>query len=518
MECVHCNKELGSEDNFCRHCGKPVEKEIKNLENQISMKEYEIEDTIQIEKIEEEKNDELDATMIIEDLQEHLDDEYDYDEEPEEERENFFEKIKESKLPLLVLGIALVIIVSVIVLTNLDSNDIAHSELVEEFILALDNRNKSKVKKLLNLEGKEELEDMEIKGFFQYLDKNPSYINEIEKDLKDQIAYYDEKNPDIGSTETNITLRKNEDGYYLEAKPYYLNISVQKINTEIFIEDKELGISTSDNYSKEYGPFLPGIYTIKAIQESDYEKLETEEQIELIEEEPREGKVVKEYALHFDLKDINIVSDFPQAEIYLNGDPMNKTIEDLENRQLKGLSKASRLKFVINTPWGEFESEEYAVADLNNTLSVDIKAMNQELKEDMIDGVNKFLKEDMLAQEELDVGAYTNLKDPALTERAKMIAELGIRGEHKELDISTAYYDLDSVDLIYQEGTYYGTLDFKYDVLETLYRNDEEIDTNEDVKYANILLSYDEGNSQWEILAIENHGDYKGDNVLEYKF
>ena len=77
---------------------------------------------------------------------------------------------------------------------------------------------------------------------------------------------------------------------------------------------KETELS-SDKTSKELGPYFPGTYVVKATAKTELTELETEEEIDLADEQS--GKV--EVELSLEGKYVTISSDEHDATVFVNG-------------------------------------------------------------------------------------------------------------------------------------------------------------------------------------------------------
>lgn len=541
MKCTNCGQDLEKGAKFCSNCGQNVEKQEispKDLEETKvfhtglleSEEDHQSEDTltrgIDTEKIREAEKSEVEDYYNEEDLEgtrvmDPIDEEY-YEDDGyyvQNEEEGFFEKLSRNKGIVIGVIIFLIAIIAFVALSRGNDGE-GKEELVEEFIEALSARDATEVRKMIESPIPElQIDNAGVERLFSYIDSNPSFIEQTKIELERQSKYYDDgKEEDIEDLKNNITLKKKDKNQYtLQITPYYMNIKVGAKDTKIFIEDKEVGASDRDDFSGEYGPFMPGIYKIGAKYDTEHAQLETEQIVELMTDSPDMTKQIQEFQLQLEVNYITISTEDDSAKIILDGADTGKRVRDLEAGKLGPVNADSKFKLVLETPFGEFESKEYLMSESGDRVDISIPMINDSLKEDIISVVNVFIKEDLKAKEELSMDAYSVLINPEKDKMAGLIEEMKEEGYRIESELEKVRYDLNGIMITKHEDKYYATALVNYDVKET-YLWDISTETVEENKNLTVYLRFNEGNSKWEIFELESANTFDERDVKEFNY
>lgn len=564
--CKKCGQDLEINDKFCRNCGQAVDsKEKPNLSEEtivpkdlkISKKtreedtdsnvldlsliekareekiKKEIEETLNPKEDDEDreyKDYELAKTQVIGDINKYLDEdeESDYDDDYDQEEEDYdyyYEekskgprKHKDKKKLYMGIGIGLLILVIIASIFFLKSKkSMTKDELIEDFITSLSNRDEDEILRILKSPNPEmKIDKMGIEAYFTYIDENPSYIDKLRFELEEQSKFYDKNNrDDIGERFENVVLRNKNGEFTLEIKPYYMNVKVANAGIELFLNDNKLDSTTSDNYQREFGPFMPGIYTLKGQLISSSDEF-VEEKVSLFDENPDTGKVSKDVELDLQLVSLKLESDYPDAMLIINGEKTNTRLKDLENGILGPLPKSTKIAIAYNTPFGEVKSRELSLGEAGEVLRLDLDFATDGIMTSLMEAVNQFIKDDAKAREVLDPSIYTNLTEPELSRRINMILEMKDLNQSVESSISKIVYDLNSYRVKRHEGKYYASVAVKIEV-EELLLTDFSTEKVSDVKYGNYISVYDENKKTWLISDVEENSNFNMANVKEFK-
>ncbi len=579
-KCKKCGQNLDKEDKFCRNCGQAVEDfnkaeeeangetivpsftrdkkeetsgQIGSGETNSFVLDTSLIEKARIEKIKQEieetknrqeeepddlreyKDYELAKTQVIGDINQYLDQEglpggeknqeedyedgeedYDYERDPRYDRPDFSFKKLLIGLGIVVVGV-LIIIASIIFLRNRKS--LSKEDLVENFIESVRTRDENQVLELLE-PGSPDLKVDEggILAFFNYLDENPSYLDTIELELEDQSKFYDQnKNKDIGDRFENIVLRKKNGDYYLEVKPYYFKLEVPMEGVEIYLEDKKLDISDRDNYTREFGPYMPGIYTLKGKLTSSGDEDAVEQKLILLDEKPDVGKLSKEVSLDLKLVSFKLETNEPDASIVLNGKNTNTKVRELEDGILGPLPQSNTLQLVYKTPFGEIKSREVELNKVKDVLRLNLNYNIKEAIDGIVESINTFVLADAKAKETLDESLYTNVVEPELSKRINILIDMKDLDQSIETDLKEISYDLDSLQIKGHEGSYYAMINTRLE-LEESFLTDFSVEKTSDIKKFSYLLIYDQTKRTWSIYDIEPASSFNFANTREHRF
>lgn len=196
---------------------------------------------------------------------------------------------------------------------------------INALIDAFHNKNVNKIDSFIKSDDPTlKITTKDIESYLRYMKDNPSYKKELVSYLQKQTV--DQKL--IGDEETFVDGKIVEDGKYwflypkykLQLKSYYMTISTNAENAEVYVNDKKVADISSEKPSKEIGPYFPGTYAVKAKAKEELTELETEEEVELA------GK--KEETVEVDLplegNYVTISSDEDDATVFVNGKKRGK--------------------------------------------------------------------------------------------------------------------------------------------------------------------------------------------------
>lgn len=570
-KCSKCGQDLEINDKFCRNCGQPREiDEDKVSEETVvpsSRKKDDDIDTLDIsliekarkeeirreleafknrkeieenEKLEEESRDykdyELEKTQVIGDINQYI---------TEDERENINQNHKnnrshnydddydggyvggsnhnkkkiDKKIIYGLAGVAAVIIAVILIFALGGKEELTKEQLVENYVKALNNRNESEIVGLLQSPTPDlKIDKQGISAYFKYIDENPSYIEKVKFELEEQSKYYDKnKGKDIGERFENVVMRYEDGKYYLEIKPYYLNVKVKSADVELYLNDKKIDTTTSDNYEKEFGPFMPGIYDLRGNILSQSEEDSAVEKVVLYDDKPDVGKLVKTVELDLKLVSFKLSSNNQDAFIIVNGKKTNTRVKDLPNGVFGPVSKSTKIQLSLETPFGELKSKEISVSEISSEVKLDIDFTSDVIVDGLTKSINNFTKEDAKAMEILSTSVYTNIGEPELSKKDAVIQDMVDLNQSIETVLYKNVYDLSSLQIKEQDGKYYASVVVKTELEQTILA-DFAVEKSDDPKYGEYTAEYDANKKTWIITNVENTSNFNLANTKEYKF
>ncbi|MBS3680365.1 hypothetical protein KGF86_09065 [Ornithinibacillus massiliensis] len=157
---------------------------------------------------------------------------------------------------------------------------------------------------------------MELISFFQ---ENPEYYNTILNSLEDKAtAYSSEEEPVSTKSHATITLLKNEEDkdYDLVVIPAFIDILTSDAEIDLLINNKVVDtIVDKGTHRETYGPYMPGIYEVKAKFDNNYVSTEQTNQVTLFNLDTDSTKL----EFNLDIGMIQIVSTFEdEATLFIN--------------------------------------------------------------------------------------------------------------------------------------------------------------------------------------------------------
>lgn len=288
------------------------------------------------------------------------------------ERENL-EKIcdfiKKKKVGILFFLIAIIIIGSFILIGRSLTSP---SKLVERFQSDISSSDKADLSKILySNDNRLKVDEKNSSYLLAYFKDNPSYLNKAMDNMNSQLGDTNLIKKASDFTQDNLSIVI--DGrtllffprYKVSVKPTFIEVNTGIKDVELSLDDSKIGKSDKDNFSKEYGPFMPGKYKLYADYKGKYISLNKNYNIDLV--NSTNGKVNVD--IFKDLNYVKIDGDHPDAEIFVNNRNTGIKISDAVN--FGPVNPEMKIYAIANENGKKLKSNEHIVAagDSNIDLS-----------------------------------------------------------------------------------------------------------------------------------------------------
>ena len=366
--CTKCGNEVKDEQTFCTSCGNDLKGESMNETKQ------------------EAEANSIKETQPIE--------EYHPQNEENVTLDNTTPNNKLSKRSKILIATVSVLIVAIIVIIQVGNSLFNPRKIATRFEQDIVTNNTSDLSKILYCnDARLDINSSNITPLLNYFKKSPSYYNEVIQNLNnDALSPKDINN--INITSSNIlTLTKVRKkflifpNYKINVKPSFVDITTTVKDVSFSINNVVIGRSETDKSTKEFGPYIPGTYSILANYKGKYTSLSKAYSVNLL--EPSDG--IAKLSVFEDLNYLNITSDYPDAEIFVNSKDTKTKITDATNfGPIDGDSKIYATT-VINGK--KLKSEEYSLdvgaPDIN--ISFEDAINNQSNVQAQLDGVKSQL-------------------------------------------------------------------------------------------------------------------------------
>lgn len=491
--CEKCGNEVKENNKFCEKCGAPVTGDI--ISKKVSLK-----------KQSEPKQP-----------------------KPKQEAD---EKLNKKKKVL--AGIVILILIFLFTTYKIGESITGKDKVIDKFMTAISEKNITELQKIIkSSDSRLEINEENLRPLIAYIDENPSYFEQLSKYMRGQ---YQNSNQSIrnknqsasvfsnGNNSNIIELKKNGkkfliyDNYEFVMKPFFVNIHNNYKDAVIYINGKEVGKSDSDDFSKEYGPFAPGKYIVKAVYNGKYTTIEAENEIDLISDEFSDGKVF-ECDLYLEGRYVYIDTNYNDAKIIINGEDSGLSVDEINKEGLGPVDDTTKIQLSRDFPWGTGSSEEIIVGESDTYINIEVNTVNDVVREGIIVTINNFLTEDIAALKSRDPSKYSNLMEPELSMRKSAIDNMINWEEFYEGEAKGAAYDLDSLNIYEEKGIYCANIVGLYNYEGTYYYKDSEMpELKENQIYWNYQLKYDKNNDKWQIYNVDRRFGMNLDNVKEYNF
>jgi len=340
--CTKCGNEITDEKLFCTYCGNDLRKEA----------------TTETESIED--NNSTTITPI----------------------ETSTSNTKISKKSKIVMVLFAVLIIALIVIIKVGNSLSDPNKLVTRFEKDVASNNTPDLATILySDDSRLKVDSKSIAPLLSYFKSTPAYFNEVVENLKnDALSPKDITNLSItsGNTLTLANVGKNFlifPKYKINIKPSYVKITSTIKDVTFSINNTSIGKSDTDNSTKEFGPYIPGNYSILANYKGDYVTLSKPYSVDLI--SPNNG--ITELSVFEDMSYLNITSDNPNAEIYVNGKDANVKVKDAT--QFGPIQSSSKIYATYIENGRTLKSEEYTVATGDTELYLSFENATTDLND-----------------------------------------------------------------------------------------------------------------------------------------
>lgn len=276
-------------------------------------------------------------------------------------------KVNKSKETLMkrkiVIIIVCLLIISIFVTVKYKSSK---NTVLKELEISLKKDKPGKVYKKIRVNGKK-INKSDLKPLIEYYKENSFKIDEIIKELN---SY----------GKSSFFILKNEkklfnDNYKIEIETFDAKISTNFNDSKIYVNDKFIGNGS------EATSLIPGKYVIKAKLNTLYGEIIEEEEIFLVENE--------EYKIKLNAININLSSNFNDADVFINDKKINKKVKDIINYGPIPINSSVNLYVEREFPWGILKSEKISISDLPN-ININIDMVNDKLIEEVKSYINGF--------------------------------------------------------------------------------------------------------------------------------
>src|SRR5690625_4081986 len=521
--CKNCGGEVSETAKFCNHCG-------HNLTNDNEGEETETDD-LQAEEEEEQENKEEtveddtekqeDATLHNEESEEQEPEETTTstleNETPETDRQGNSALSKLKKKPnLLIFGsVALVVLLVGILVISMGKP--SEKKAIERFEAAIKDNDAKELASMLTTEDDGlEITEENVQGMIDLFEANPSELKFLISHLNVQAS-----GDDLALTTASVDLVKEGkrllifNDYKFQVSPVHFKVRTNYKDTDIIVNGEKVATSDKENYEAEVGPFLPGEYTLKAVYDTGFFNLDTEEKASSSEpgHAPYVDLTLDGEKVSFDMFS-NRYENLNSVKLFVNG---KDTEWDLAKEDRVGplvTDGSMNASFEAELPWGTVKT---------NDIPIDTRYMefnlgdSDELKQEMMDLIVQYNEEFMKAFTSADVSELTTA--PHMQEGMEAEFELNM---DEDIEYKGSFHGVDFyLDSFVLEYTYddfcqmtVDTINYFVDSIYEKYKIHDLQKVEEEVRYE---LVYDQQGEEWVVVGLGYPGSMDEDKMERYK-
>lgn len=296
---------------------------------------------------------------------------------------------KKSKITLVLL---VVLLVATIALNKIGNSLSDPSRIVTKFEKAVVSENASDLASLLSVsDTRLKVDSKTITPLLSYFKSNPLYLSTVLEDLKIDVSN-SKAEPSATTIDSSKVLTLAKAGkkflifpsYKINIKPSYINITSSVKDIAFSINNVEIGKSNGDKPTKEFGPYIPGNYSVLASYKGKYVTISESYPIDLV--LATEG--ITDLSVFEDLGNVAVSSDYPDADIFVNGKNVNVKVKDATD--FGPIDSSAKVYATYVDAGKTLKSEETSITSGQTDLNLSFA----ESANDLLDVQNK-LKEDL---------------------------------------------------------------------------------------------------------------------------
>jgi len=312
--CTKCGNKVVEGTLFCTSCGNDLREDIKTK----------AEPNVDLDTTSPELNYDIDSVNNASKSNNDLDS---VSSKPDENPTEYLKLSKKNKVYMALFVILIVLVFTTIKVGNSMSDP---SKVVTRFENDVAANNVSDLSKILySSDTRLKIDSKSISPLLSYFKSKPAYLNQVMQDLEDDsISPKDIRSLDLKSDNT-LTLASDGKSflifpkYKINIKPSFINIKTTVKDVSFSIGNTVIGKSDTENSTKQFGPYIPGTYSILANYKNNYVTLSKPYSVDLI-----EANCTADISVFDDMNYLNITSDKPSAEIFVNGKDAKVTVKD----------------------------------------------------------------------------------------------------------------------------------------------------------------------------------------------
>lgn len=344
---------------------------------------------------------------------------------------------KKSKFIMVLILIALIIVGALFIYGKSVSK--TQPEIAAEFSNAISTQNSDKLQQILYCDNQNlQINKTNANVLIDYLIKNPSVFSKINDDFKS--GNYTTDNYPLSIKEVSKSFLFFP-VYKVVVKPTFINVKSNFKNYKVKILDK-----TYDNLNEtsEIGPLMPGNYNIMAELSNSYLHKSEVTDISTFDDNCPEINIFE------DLKTIDIDSDIPDADLYVNNKNTGIKVKDAKN--FGPLEENSVIYAVANEGGKKIISNKYTV-DSESEIYInfeDARASEEDFKMELSSLLNNYSSDFAYAVNYNDfnyISSYLKEDSPIYNKQKEVVPYIynqGITESFKSTEILNYTFNADT--------------------------------------------------------------------------
>lgn len=373
-----------------------------------------------------------------------------------------------------------------------------------------------------------------LEGLVNYLNKTPSFKNEIIDSIKKQASdpisssKLSKETKELaalatGTSNSFFTLKTQGKAwlffnkYVLELKPVYIKVSTNFKDTQVFLGDTLVCTADKDNFTKEIGPFAPGLYKLKAALKGQFGDIEKAVDIDAVGDldSSDKGQLVINTGLDLDVGQVSVNCDDKDAELFVNGKDTGMKIKDVKKIGPIATDGSAKMYVQKDFPWGTIKGEEAKVD--GSYVDLELSGMDEASKAKVMDAEMNYSKSWIEALKAKDASKMASITEKKKAEQTEKIKTLIDNKQVYTGSITKIVFDYDYFRVSQNDGKYYVQVLYNESRTEALYNEGKEV-AAAPVEYPlYTTLQYDEASKSWLVDSVTDAWNFSPKNTKEFK-
>lgn len=151
--------------------------------------------------------------------------------------------------------------------------------------------------------------------------------------------------------------------YKIAFKPVFLTLTSNVKGADILINGKKIAKTDNENFSKQFGPYVPGLYTISGkASGSALGNMYNQTKVDLLSDKKQSSSIDVLKGLY-----LEVTSDYDNNEIYINGKDTGKSVNSGD--KIGPIASGSNVYGVINYNGEQIKSSSSNISDDDSTIN-----------------------------------------------------------------------------------------------------------------------------------------------------
>ncbi|ENH96244.1 hypothetical protein J416_12092 [Gracilibacillus halophilus YIM-C55.5] len=462
--CKNCGHELNEEAKFCKSCGAPVDSSVPNHTQH----------------------------------------------EPVQENSTPKKAKMDKKKLWIILPIIFVVLAGVFIGGYfLGESLFGKQSQLENIRTAIETNDEEALKSLLTSENG--MQDTYYHEFASYFQDHPDRLDHLISDLEKEMNEEGDASALIDPVEEGKTFYLYPQ-YHFEVEPVTIMASANFEQTEVHIPGYE-AFQTEQAGEQIPVDVLPGKYTVTFLHREKYGSFDQTVTLDFW----QANQDQLEASVAFEGNVVEIESNYPEAELIVNGKAQGTTIEETSSYGPVTYDGTTYLAALLEFPWETYYSNEVTITSPSQQkVALEFEWVEDDLKEAIYSRIAQHTNEWIQAYHKTSIREFTVMKNEEYLESTRANFErMENDDSHFEGDIERIRIDDGSFTFENTTASVIAELEFYSGYYES--GQYDELERSRDTYYWLYEFEYDQEAGNWFIMNSEELSDFETDDIINYE-